>query len=215
MVLDENTSNAKKDLIRALLTFYMNSNSLASNYMMLGILHDVCHELCFIVLPSFVVVCVPALHFASPVHGTAVSWPVGCYTCWLCRWSTSATTWPSARHASPCEKKPLAAPTGDSLWTLVSTLWVSVATGQSSWPWEKNVSLLQQTWCKRLLMQPWNKISLELMDAVLFISTGWQHGSFHSKLVLLAIFCLAANLRAAWTDINGLMQLLSCPDFDT
>lgn len=57
------------------------------------------------------------------------------------------------------------------------------------------------------------------MAAVLFMSTGWQHGSFHSDKTLLALCSLAANLTAARTDVTGLLQLLSChlscPDFDT
>lgn len=116
-------------------------------------LRAVCCEQSFVVLPSSISVCVPALPFASPVHGTAVLWQVGCYTCWWCRSSISATTWQSARRVSPYERKLLAGPIGDSSSTLVSTLWVSVATGQSSWPWEKSVILRlphQHTWCKKL-----------------------------------------------------------------
>lgn len=67
----------------------------------------------------------------------------------------------------------------------------------------------------RRLIQTHEKISLKLMGAVLFTSTGWQHGSSKSKLSLLALIfffplLLAANLPAAWTDITG--QLQSYPD---
>lgn len=162
----------------------------ASSFLMLGVFHTV--SWAPFRVTNFLSSSVPALHFASLAHGTAASWLVACYTCWWCRWSTSATTWLSARHVSLWETKPLAAPTGDLSWTLACTLWVSVATGQRSWPWEKNVILsllLQQTWCKPLLpprqksvWRSWMLFSSCPLDGSMApFSHTWLHWSFSAR----------------------------------
>lgn len=94
---------------------------------------------------------VAARRCASPVLGSAALSQLGCFTCWWCSFSTSASTW---QNGNPCwlwGTKQAGAACGDWSSTRDSTHVASTRTGWSSSPWQTprvRLSLDSLTWSR-------------------------------------------------------------------